>query len=62
MRSLSHCSRAPSRVFDVVRKGWINYYTAGEKVAERSTNIQWGSIVHSVGDSFKKEDIKLLEP
>ncbi|CAK9007883.1 unnamed protein product [Durusdinium trenchii] len=41
--------------------GWINYYTAGEKVAERSTNIQWGSIVHSVGDSFKKEDIKLLE-
>lgn len=41
--------------------GWVSYYRAGKKVAERTTPVQWGYSCAKVGDRFKKEDIEPIE-
>ena len=66
--SIHHPSLPPEpQVFRNVLKarfwnpGWINYYVGGEKMAERTTKVQWGSSVGHVGERFKKESITPLE-
>lgn len=38
-------------------EGWISYYRAGKKGAERSTKVQWGCSSLEVGEAFKKESL-----
>lgn len=41
--------------------GWISYYRAGKKAAERQTPVQWGFSSTKVGERYKKEDVKAME-
>ena len=39
---------------DGPESGWISYYRAGKKAAERQTPVQWGFSSTKVGERYKK--------